>query len=129
MLEIDGSYLEGGGQILRTAVALSAIKQIPIKVYNIRRGRPEPGLKAQHLTGIQAAAQLCGAKVTGAAIGSTQLTFEPGKIRFGKFKFDVGTAGSVTLVLQTIVPIAAFAPSKTAFVIAGGTNVLWTPPI
>lgn len=129
MLEIDGSYLEGGGQILRTAIALSAIKQIPIKVYNIRKGRSEPGLKAQHLTGITAAAQLCGAKVTGAAIGSTELVFEPGKIRFGKFKFDIGTAGAITLVLQTVVPIAAFAPSKTSFVVTGGTNVSWAPPI
>ena len=129
MLEIDGSYLEGGGQILRTAVALSAIKHISIKVYNIRKGRPEPGLKAQHLTGIIAAAQLCNAKVSGAEIGSTELTFEPGKIRFGKFKFDVGTAGAITLVLQTIVQIAAFAPSKITFVITGGTNVSWSPPI
>jgi len=129
MIEIDGSYLEGGGQILRTAVALSAIKQIPIKVINIRKGRPESGLKAQHLTGILAAAQLCDAKVSGANIGSTELTFAPKKIRFGKFTFDVGTAGAITLVLQTIVPIAAFAPSKTSFVISGGTNVLWAPTI
>jgi len=129
MLEIDGSYLEGGGQILRTAVALSAIKKIPIRVYNIRKGRGEPGLKAQHLTGILAAAQLCDAKVTGAELGSTELTFEPKKTRFGKFRFDVGTAGSITLVLQTIVPIAAFAPSKTKFEIIGGTNVIFSPPI
>ena len=129
MIDIDGSYLEGGGAILRVATALSAIKQIPIKVTNIRKGRPKPGLKAQHLTGILAAAQLCDAKVTGAKIGSTELTFEPKKIRFGKFKFDVGTAGAITLVLQTIIPIAAFAPSKTTFVISGGTNVLWAPTI
>lgn len=129
MLEIDGSYLEGGGQILRTAVALSAIKRIPIKVVNIRKGRPEPGLKAQHLTGIKAAAQICDAMVKGAEIGSTELEFKPGKIRFGKFKFDVGTAGAITLVLQTLVPIAAFAPSRTSFVITGGTNVSWSPTI
>ena len=71
MLEIDGSYLDGGGQILRTAVALSAIKQVPVRIVNIRKGRSEPGLKAQHLTGILAAAQLCDAKLTGAKIGST----------------------------------------------------------
>jgi len=129
MIEIDGSYLEGGGQILRTAVALSAIKQIPVRIVNIRKGRPEPGLKAQHLTGILAAAQLCDAKLTGANIGSTELTFEPTKIRFGKFKFDVGTAGAITLVLQTVIPIAAFAPSKIKLEIIGGTNVAWSPTI
>lgn len=129
MLEIDGSYLEGGGQIIRTAVALSAIRKIPVKITNIRKGRPESGLKAQHLTGVEAAARLCDAKLTGARIGSTELTFEPKKIKFGKFNLDIGTAGAITLVLQTIVPIAAFAPSRTTFVISGGTNVSWSPSI
>jgi RNA 3'-terminal phosphate cyclase (GTP) len=129
MLEIDGGQGEAGGQILRTAVALSAIKKIPIKVVNIRKNRPEPGLKAQHLVGIQAAALLCGAKLTGASLGSTEITFAPGKIKTGGFRFDVGTAGSVTLVLQTLVPIAAFAPGSVRFEIKGGTAVAWSPPI
>jgi RNA 3'-phosphate cyclase len=129
MLEIDGSYGEAGGQILRTAIALSAITKTPIKVINIRAKRPSPGLKSQHLIGIKAAAQLCNAKLTGATMGSTEVTFEPGKIKTGGFKFDVGTAGSVTLVLQTLVPIAAFAPGKVKLEIIGGTNVAWSPPI
>src|SRR3989344_1293324 len=129
MLEIDGSYGEGGGQIIRTAIAMSAIKQVPIRITNIRANRSKPGLQAQHLTGVKAAAELCNAKVSGAELGSTELTFEPGKIRFGKFRFDIGTAGAITLVLQTIIPIAAFAPSKTKFEIIGGTNVLHAPPI
>ena len=129
MLEIDGDYLEGGGQILRTAIALSAITKTPIKVINIRAKRPSPGLKSQHLIGIKAAAELCNAKLTGATMGSTEVTFEPGKIKTGGFKFDVGTAGAITLVLQTLVPIAAFAPGKVRLEITGGTNVAWSPPI
>jgi RNA 3'-terminal phosphate cyclase (GTP) len=129
MLTIDGSYGEAGGQILRTAISLSAITKEPIKVINIRAKRPEPGLKAQHLASILAATKLCNAKLTGAKIGSTEIIFEPGKIKSGSFKFDVGTAGSVTLVLQTLVPIAAFAPGKVKLEIKGGTNVAWSPPI
>jgi RNA 3'-terminal phosphate cyclase (GTP) len=129
MLDIDGGFGEAGGQILRTAVALSAITKTPIKVVNIRAKRPEPGLKAQHLVGIKAAAELCSAKLTGAELGSKEITFEPGKIKTGGFKFDVGTAGSITLVLQTLVPIAAFAPGKVKLEIIGGTNVAWSPPI
>ena len=129
MILIDGSYGEGGGQIIRTAIAMSAIEQVPIKITNIRANRSNPGLQAQHITGLKAAAELCDAKITGAKLGSTELTFEPNKIRFGKFKFDVGTAGAITLVLQTIIPIAAFAPSKTKFEIIGGTNVSWSPTI
>jgi len=129
MLEIDGSYGESGGQILRTAIALSAIKGIPIRIFNIRAGRPEPGLKAQHLTCVLAAAKLCNAELKGAELGSKELTFAPKKIRFGKFKFDIGTAGSITLVLQTLVPIAAFAPGPIELELIGGTNVAWSPPI
>ncbi|MGC8940706.1 MAG: RNA 3'-terminal phosphate cyclase [Candidatus Nanoarchaeia archaeon] len=128
-IEIDGSYGESGGQILRTAISLSAIKGVPIKVFNIRAGRPEPGLKAQHLTSVFAAAKLCAADVKGAELGSRELEFRPKKIRFGKFKFDIGTAGAITLVLQTLAPIAAFAPGPIELELIGGTNVAWSPPI
>ncbi|MEM4714131.1 MAG: RNA 3'-terminal phosphate cyclase [Candidatus Nanoarchaeia archaeon] len=129
MLEIDGSYGESGGQILRTAIALSAIKNTPVRIYNIRANRPEPGLKAQHLLSSLAAAKLCNAEIIGAKIGSKELIFKPKKIRFGKFKFDVGTAGSITLVLQTLVPIVAFANGPVELEITGGTDVTWSPPI
>ncbi|MCS7099566.1 MAG: RNA 3'-terminal phosphate cyclase, partial [Sulfolobales archaeon] len=129
MLEIDGSFGEGGGQILRTAVALSAITGTDIRVVNIRARRPEPGLKRQHLTGILAAAEMCNAVVEGAQVGSTEVVFKPGSIRGGEYRFDVGTAGSVTLVLQTLLPIAAFADSPVAIEVSGGTDVPWSPPV
>lgn len=129
MLTIDGSFGEGGGQILRTAVALSAITGVDIKVVNIRAKRPEPGLKRQHLTGILAAAKMCGASVEGASVGSTEVVFRPGSIRGGRYVFDVGTAGSVTLVLQTLLPIMAFADSPVSVEIRGGTDVPWSPPV
>jgi len=127
MIELDGS--EGGGQILRSALALSAITGRPFKLSNIRGGRPNPGLRPQHLTGVRAAASLCNAKVHGATIGSKELEFYPGKLRAGNFEFDVGTAGAITLVLQTILPIALHAPDECRFKIAGGTNVAWAPTI
>lgn len=129
MLVIDGSFGEGGGQILRTAVALSAIVGTDIKVVNIRAKRPEPGLKRQHLTGILAAARLCNAVVEGASVGSTEIVFKPGPIRGGNYVFDVGTAGSATLVLQTLLPVMAFADSRVSVEIRGGTDVQWSPPI
>jgi RNA 3'-terminal phosphate cyclase (ATP) len=129
MLVIDGSYGEGGGQILRTAVALSAIAGVDVRVVNIRARRPEPGLKRQHLTGILAAAEVCRASVEGAYVGSTEVVFRPGSIRGGSYVFDVGTAGSVTLVLQTLLPIVAFADSPVQLEIRGGTDVPWSPPI
>ena len=129
MKVIDGSFGEGGGQILRTAVALSCILGIPIKVINIRARRPEPGLKRQHITAINAAATLCNAVIEGLTIGSTTVTFNPGSIRAGAFKFNIGTAGSITLVLQTLLPIMAFAPSSVEVTVSGGTDVPWSPPI
>ncbi len=129
MLVIDGSFGEGGGQILRTAVALSAVAGIDVKVVNIRARRPEPGLKRQHLTGILAAAKMCNAVVEGASVGSTEVVFRPGSIRGGRYEFDVGTAGSVTLVLQTLLPIMAYADSPVTVEIRGGTDVPWSPPV
>ncbi|OLD12276.1 MAG: RNA 3'-terminal-phosphate cyclase [Crenarchaeota archaeon 13_1_40CM_2_52_14] len=129
MIEVDGSYGEGGGQVLRTAVALAAVLSKEIHVFNIRAGRAEPGIRPQHMTGVKAAAQLCSADLSGLEVGSTEFVFKPGKLRAGTFRFDVGTAGSVTLVLQTLMPILAFAPGPVQLEIAGGTDVKWSPPI
>ena len=128
MVVIDGSFGEGGGQVLRTSLALSALLGREVRIENIRAGRARPGLAAQHLAGVQATAQVCGARVEGARIGSTELSFSPGHIRGGAFRFDVGTAGATTLVLQTILPCLLVAREASAVQITGGTNVLWSPP-
>ncbi len=127
MIEIDGSYGESGGQILRTAVGLSAVTGKPFRIFNIRSGRPNPGLKAQHLKGIEAVARLCSAELKGARLGSTEITFLPGKIKTEKLRIDVGTAGSVTLVLQALMIPAIRAPEPIEFEITGGTHVAWSP--
>src|SRR5437867_3911011 len=129
MIEVDGSFGEGGGQVLRTAVALAAVLSKDIHVFNIRAGRAEPGLRPQHMTGVKAAAELCSANLQGMEVGATEFVFKPGKLRTGNFRFDVGTAGSVTLVLQTLMPIVAFAPGAVQLEITGGTDVKWSPPI
>lgn len=128
MLTIDGSYGEGGGQVLRTSLALSALLGREIRIEGIRAGRPRPGLAAQHLAGVRAAAAVCGARVEGAALGSTNLTFRPGPLSGGHFRFDVGTAGATTLVLQTVLPCLLFARADTCVQITGGTDVPWSPP-
>src|SRR5712664_2950318 len=129
MIEVDGSYGEGGGQVLRTAVALAAVLSKEIHVFNIRAGRADPGLRPQHMTGVKAAAELCSGHLEGLAVGSTDFVFKPGKMKAGNFRFDVGTAGSVTLVLQTLMPMLAFAPGPVQLDIVGGTDVKWSPPI
>ncbi len=129
MIEIDGSIGEGGGQVLRTSLALSAVLRREVRVFNIRAGREEPGLKAQHLTGAKALTQICGASSKGLQIGSTEFVFSPGAIKAGFFRFDVGTAGSITLVLQTLMPLLPFAPGTVEVEITGGTDVKWSPPI
>jgi RNA 3'-terminal phosphate cyclase (GTP) len=129
MILVDGSYLEGGGQIIRTSIALSAITGKPCRITSIRSGRKNPGLQAQHLKGIEAAAKLCDAETKGVEIGSQTVEFFPKKIKGGKFSIDVGTAGSITLVLQTLVPICLFAESESELDITGGTDVMWSPSI
>ena len=129
LVEIDGSMGEGGGQILRTAVALSAVLGVPIKVYNIRAKRKNPGLRPQHLTAVKAVAELSGARVEGARVGSRELVFIPGTVRGGRFRFDVGTAGSVPLVLQALLPVMAYAPEPIEVTVTGGTDVPMAPTI
>lgn len=127
LIEIDGSYGSGGGQIIRTALALSAVTGKACHITNIRAKRENPGLSYQHLTAIKAVAKLCEAKVKGAVLRSKELTFIPGKIKSGTFNFDIGTAGSITLVLQALLPAALCASSTIKFNIIGGTNVPFAP--
>ncbi len=129
IIEIDGSIGEGGGQVLRTAIALSALSLKPVKVYNIRVKRSNPGLRPQHLVGLKILAMLTKANVEGLSIGSTEILFKPRKRLSGDIRVDVGTAGSISLVLQAILPALAFAPSRTTLEITGGTDVKWSPPI
>ena len=129
MITIDGSMGEGGGQILRTAIALSALTLQPIRVINIRAKRSNPGLRPQHITGIKAVAALCEAEVKGLRVGSREIEFIPRRRKAGVFRFDVGTAGSVSLVLQALLPVLAFAPEPCTLHITGGTDVSWSPPI
>lgn len=126
---IDGSYGEGGGQILRTAVALSAVLGEEVKIKNIRAKRKNPGLRNQHLWGIKLVAMMTDAKVDGLKIGSTMLSFSPGKIRGGEYRIDIGTAGSITLLLQTSLLPALFADREVLLDISGGTDVPWSPPV
>lgn len=128
MVELDGSQGEGGGQILRTALSLSMITGTPFAIERIRAGRSRPGLLRQHLTAVQAAAEICGAGVTGAVAGSRSLRFVPGEIRAGDYRFAIGTAGSCTLVLQTLLPALCFAAAPSTLRISGGTHNPGAPP-
>lgn len=129
MIEIDGAHGEGGGQLLRMAVALAARTGTEVRVVRIRQGRPNPGMASQHVTAVRALAELCGGEVNGLEIGSRTLEFRPGTIVPGQHSFDVGTAGSVTLVLQATLPVACAAPATVRLRIVGGTDVRWSPPI
>lgn len=128
MLTIDGSHGEGGGQIIRTSLALSLITGKPFRIYNVRARREKPGLQRQHLTAVNAAAAIGDAQVEGAGVGSGAFTFTPGKVSPGDYSFPIGTAGSTSLVLQTILPplMIAGAPSTLAF--EGGTHNVHAPP-
>jgi RNA 3'-terminal phosphate cyclase (ATP) len=128
MLLLDGSEGEGGGQVLRTALSLSLVTGQPFRIHSIRQRRDKPGLMRQHLTAVQAAAELGNATVRGDAVGSQDLTFTPGSLRSGEFRFTVGTAGSTTLVLQTLLPALLAAPAATTVVLEGGTHNPFAPP-
>lgn len=129
MLDIDGSHGEGGGQLLRTAVALAALTGTPIRFRSIRLKRDNPGLGPQHLAAVHAVAGLCGARVDGLALRSQQVVFAPGSLRGGEFAFDVGTAGSVTLVLQALLPVMTAARANFRVRVTGGTDVRGAPPL
>ena len=104
MIEIDGAVGEGGGQIIRTSLSLSAITGEPVHIRNVRANRSKPGLLRQHLTALNAVAEICGGKTSGAELGSGEVTLTPGCIRAGKYEYSVGSAGSANLVLQAILP-------------------------
>jgi RNA 3'-terminal phosphate cyclase (ATP) len=129
MITIDGSIGEGGGQILRTALGLSMVTCQPFRIENIRAGREKPGLLRQHLTAVNAAAAICGASAEGAAISSLQLSFSPGKIKSGEYTFSIGSAGSTTLVLQTVLPALLTADGPSTLTLEGGTHNPFAPPI
>ena len=128
LLEIDGAFGEGGGQVLRTALSLSMCLRRPFRITRIRQARARPGLQPQHRMAVQAAAAVCGAATTGAEPGSTALTFRPGPVVPGDYSFDIGTAGSTTLVLQTVLLALLCAPGPSRVTVRGGTHNPSAPP-
>lgn len=127
-LQIDGSQGEGGGQIVRSALALSMVTGRGVVLDNIRAGRQKPGLLRQHLTAVRAAAEICGADVEGDELRSSRLSFSPGPVRGGTYAFHIGSAGSTTLVLQTILPPLMIADAPSIVCIEGGTHNPMAPP-
>jgi len=125
MIELDGSYGEGGGAIVRVALALSTLTGKEFKVSKIRLGRKVSGLKAQHLMAIKALKEICGAETSSVELGSNELWFKPGKIKKGVFEIDIGTAGSITLLLQALLLPCMFGPGKVTLKIKGGTSGKW----
>jgi RNA 3'-terminal phosphate cyclase (ATP) len=127
-LTIDGSIGEGGGQVLRTALAGSLVTGTPFRIEKIRAGRQRPGLMRQHLAAVRAAVEVSGAAAAGADVGSQELTFRPGPVRAGKFAWKIGSAGSTTLVLETVLPALALAGAPSTLEIEGGTHNPLAPP-
>jgi RNA 3'-terminal phosphate cyclase (ATP) len=129
MLHIDGSQGEGGGQILRSSLALSMATGSPFRISNIRAGRPKPGLMRQHLTCVLAAQAISSAEVEGASVGSREVTFRPGPVKPGAYKFAIGTAGGTMLVLQAVLPAMLRAGGPSVVTIEGGTHNEHAPPV
>lgn len=129
MIEIDGSYGEGGGQIVRTSVALSAVTGKSVLIKKIRQGRPKPGLAAQHAQAIRALGQICNAEIKGAEPGSSEVLFCPQEICGGNRRVEIGTAGSVTLLMQCLLPALLHAEKRTSLHVQGGTDVQWSPSV
>ncbi|MEM9471252.1 MAG: RNA 3'-terminal phosphate cyclase [Pseudomonadota bacterium] len=128
LIEIDGSFGEGGGQVLRTSLTMSVATGRPLRVVSIRAGRPKPGLMRQHLTSVRAAAKISDARVTGDELGSTEILFAPRTLRAGSYEFSIGTAGSCMLVSQTIVPALLRADGPSTIALEGGTHNPAAPP-
>ena len=126
-IQIDGRHGEGGGQILRTALTLSAICQVPLHIHHVRGNRKKPGLRPQHLIALHSLATITKAKVQGATIDSHELIFEPGEIHGGNYSFHIGTAGSTSLVLQAMIPVLLIGKTLSKIRITGGTHVPWSP--
>jgi RNA 3'-terminal phosphate cyclase (ATP) len=128
MVEIDGSLGEGGGQVIRTALSLSALLGTPFRIRNIRQNRPKPGLRAQHLAAVRAMKEVCRAHAEGDRIGSKALLFWPNRAAGGVCRFDIGTAGATPLVLQALIPPLVYADRESRIVLTGGTHVPVSPP-
>ncbi len=127
MIEIDGSYGEGGGQILRTALSMSVMTGQPVRIYNIRKNRPKKGLQMQHLAAVRALKQVSNADVEGVSLGSEEVVFRPGTVRPGSYHFDIKTAGSTVLLTQAVLPALLFAGRRSNITVEGGTHVPFSP--
>lgn len=127
MLEVDGA--EGGGQFLRTTLAVSALEREPVRIENIRGERDDPGLKAQHLAVVETLAAITDADIAGAKIGAETVAFDPGPISGGRYEVDIGTAGSTTLLFGALLPLAVGLEEPLAVTTTGGTDVAWSPPL
>ena len=128
MIEIDGSEGEGGGQILRSSLSLAVCTRQPFRITNIRANRAKPGLLRQHLTAVRAVAEICAGELEGAELGARTLTFRPGRLAAGDYSFSIGTAGSCTLVFQTVLPALLIAGGESRVRITGGTHNPASPP-
>lgn len=129
MIEIDGSQKSGSGTILRLAIALAAITSKPLHIYNIRQNRSKPGLRPQHLKATLVAAKLCNAELEGAVLNSREIWFRPREILGGDIEVEIGTAGSISMLLMTVLPICAFAKETVRLRVTGGTDVPYSPTI
>ncbi len=130
MIEVDGSQKSGSGTILRLSVSLAAVLGKSLHIFNIRQSRPQPGLKPQHLEAVLTAARLCDAELTGAVLGSREIWFRPGKIKGGRVEAEIGTAGSIPMLLMAVLPVCAFAEQVVELHVSkGGTDVSHSPTI